>query len=1274
MADDQYLPPAGDQLGFDLTGEGYVAPEGNKLAFDFRYRPPYIPPIGSQVPLAFGPAYAPPIGSQVALEFVPDEDGPVADTQYLFPKTFDSAGYSYPVLIQSRFIQTAGIGSALAFGGAHVELLTRYLAPTGIRIDQHGTPHVWNWNFEIGAQGFRSDLHGRPTIYNTARQVRVNGFVATGYGRPTIWNWQQFRNMQGFNAALYGRPYLQGGVKYVTPGGPSLAAYGRPTVINTTADQFVSLSGRGIASPGIGIPDVSPRSLFPFGIHGSGYGTALVQRTPAPYGFDTMVFGRPSIEYWTKYLHAAGIAPQEPGFPRVYDPTQKVFPSSVIRSTVFGDVSIINQSRFIRVLGEDYSHVSDWAQVESNRRYLYTPGFIATAFGANEIRNRWPTVAPVGFDALRPPSGTETGIGYSLRYLRPSGIYRTAYGRPVVTKTPEITPKGFAGESGTPTVWFRVRNIDAHGHDLSRIPDPTIWFRYRHVGAQSFASDRYGTPKLEHSIRTLETRGSAFMALGQPRLEARNRTLSPEGIYEDFASGHMIGTDRWLNPVGFVATRFGSRIIPEIQDVYPQGFTGLYGLPTIWNNTQQVVPPGFITVGQQPADRWGAARIFNSVQYVSMFYDPDSHLNPPSWPLWTSIENRNKVLRSTGSAMARVGIPQIDNNARPLLPIGVLPPDTPEYYQAGMVAYRIRQLRLEGMEPPYLSTWGVIYNDAFVAAPAGLVATAFGTAALENNRRYFPYMGGFDVSGYGYPLVADRIRTIEFEGRYSIAPPVIRLPEVKLYTRYVEPQGSDMFGQGWASLSIHWTIITPRWAHQDIFGWADVRNLTPELRTRGRNSEEFGDTFIRLEWRPVDAEGASTQLFGRTNIADRDRTIPVHGWFAGAMGDKLRVIRTGAPPYSTQFIWLDGTNEAGEQEKDGNGIPPPGTPQYPQVPRPMLNQHVVYVRQDSASTRYGSPRVTANSIRVEPGYWEQLVGDHLVALKIREVIAGPFPSNQVFQPAPARVTPHTIWAVMDAPAQARQNHPSRDLHYVDHDPRTNRWRKGVGSPTVTLRHRIVSQRGTNNHTAYGRPYLHNRRSYIRPTGIRSYRFGWHVIPGPQDIIQFDASNTQLFGRPTMSRPPYIGPQTITGRGFSATQWGSNEIQLFVRTVYPQGSLMTLMGTRRQNDTPYMWQGLRVGPRVPFVVGGFANERLGVPWVSFRVRGLVAEGFDAFLSEYQLEMFAHRMRVWRVEPHKPREFVEAVGLEHSALGVPNIQPGVHFIRPDGNADQFRKGAF
>ncbi|MNC61670.1 hypothetical protein D3C75_1116300 [compost metagenome] len=51
-----------------------------------------------------------------------------------------------------------------------------------------------------------------------------------------------------------------------------------------------------------------------------------------------------------------------------------------------------------------------------------------------------------------------------------------------------------------------------------------------------------------------------------------------------------------------------------------------------------------------------------------------------------------------------------------------------------------------------------------------------------------------------------------------------------------------------------------------------------------------------------------------------------------------------------------------------------------------------------------------------------------------------------------------------------------------------------------------------------------------------------------------------------------------------------------------------------------------------------------------------------------------MRVTGTVVEIPAQTIQAVGFDAFRQSVPNIKPAVHYIRPDGNADQFRKGAF
>jgi len=1230
-----YDPPEGDSLAFNFTGEPYTAPDGDLLGFNFFIRPPYVPPAGHSVALTFSATlYIPPAGASVALEFAPSDE-PVGDSQYLFPVTLDASASGDPVIW--NYLSPArpeGIAGEV-FGSADLRLHTRYL--------------------NLSGRGIATPGLGRPTIINWFKTAFPSGFVATAYGRPTLYNLRQYITGRSFDSSSYGAAFLMGGVKIVAPGGNAAAGYGRPTLINTTADQTANPPG--IPAPGMGALSVSPRMLRPLGSGTWAFGTPWLQRNPSPLGFDSMALGRPAIEYWTKQLHVGGVAAPDLGFPRVFDPTIRVFPSSALLAGVFGDVAIINKSRFIRVLGDDYFTPSDWAAVESNRRNLAPQGWGSSRYGLTEIANKSPSIAP---DGMAPVGFGGIGVGYSIRHVEPPGMNLAGYGRPSLTKTPAIEPKGIAGSIGVPTIWFRVRGLDFHGYSAQLFGGAQVWFARRRVQFDGFDAGRYGTAKLEHSRRFLSLLGLRYDRYGTARVTNADRTISPDGIFEDFAHSHMVGGDRWLRPLGFDAARFGARVIPEIQQLYPRGFTGVYGWPTVFNQTQQVRPSG-MTTGHEPADRWGTAKVFNSWQYVSMSYDPDSQLNPPAWPQWTKIENRNKVMGVTGTLMERVPAPYIFNNARPLFPRPMEAPSQPSYYQAGMVSHRIRSFTLEGIEAPYISTWSRVYNDAFVIRPAGFSAHLTGQAALENTRRYFNRIGALDAAVFGLPMVADRVRMLAFEGRYTIGSPVIQLPEVKLYTRYVDAIGSDMSRLGLSSLSIHWRIITPRWTHRDFFGFADLRNLTPEVRTQGRAADEYGAPLIRLEWRPVNPDGSNMQLFGRAGIADRDRKVFVSGLNAGAIGDKLRVIKMGAPPYSEQNISL----------LDDFGIEAP----QGQVPRPGFNQYVLYTF-GFESERYGAPAVRINGATIEAGIRDDDYGVPFIGLKNRVVTVDPW-NGPIYQPSPARITPHTIWAVKEAPQQAKDNHPARTLHYVGEVLGANGYPPGerFGTTRISTYLGRVNPTSLGMVTAYGRPRLQLRTSYIQVSGLQAYRVGWTLVSdGNQEIAQFAAADTQVFGRPAVARAPYVGPLTIGGRGLASLAIGSHRIEFFHRQLWPQGHDSQRLGTRRAGDSPYMWQGLRVGPLMPTIPTGTQMGVYGEPWVSFRVRELALEGFDAFRCEYEPEAFDKRMRVTRGVIERPYRTIAPAGVHATEFAASDVKPGVHFIRPDGNADQYRKGAF
>lgn len=120
------------------------------------------------------------------------------------------------------------------------------------------------------------------------------------------------------------------------------------------------------------------------------------------------------------------------------------------------------------------------------------------------------------------------------------------------------------------------------------------------------------------------------------------------------------------------------------------------------------------------------------------------------------------------------------------------------------------------------------------------------------------------------------------------------------------------------------------------------------------------------------------------------------------------------------------------------------------------------------------------------------------------------------------------------------------------------------------------------------------------------------------------------------------------------------------------------GQSLYDDTPFMWQGLRVGERVLGNYGGFDSSTFGQAWISNKIREVLLNGFDSFVSETDIRHFKDRLVVKRVgkavAQNKKTQSIKAVGIESNNLPAPNIKNKVQYIRPDGNSDQFRKGAW
>jgi hypothetical protein len=640
-------------------------------------------------------------------------------------------------------------------------------------------------------------------------------------------------------------------------------------------------------------------------------------------------------------------------------------------------------------------------------------------------------------------------------------------------------------------------------------------------------------------------------------------------------------------------------------------------------------------------------------------------LNPGEFGQWTAIANRNRVIGTQGFTATRYGYSAIDNNARLLKPEAMLM----TVFGKPMIADRVRYLRLEGMEAPYISGWGRVHNSAFVIAPVSGRHDQWGNAALVNTRRQYRWVGAFDSMVFGQPMIAFRIRKLSLESRYSIYQPSMPLPKVDLYTRYIDPPGPDLSAFGGPSLYIKWNTFTPRWTHRDYFGEPRVHNVTPELKQRGNVTEAMGKPSVRLHKQYLPVDGYGSELWGKTVIAFRDRSIKVSGNNYMAFG-LHKVVKTGAPPYSLQAISLDWAEEGERPDNyEGLGIRPPQT----QVAYPSVKTNVIFA-SGFVATQFGSTHTQSNGILMDAGINDHNFGDANVGLKNRTITVPTMGDLLQIRDARPRLSPHTIYAVMEASSQARNNHPYQNIHYVNSDSGRRPPGEVFGTTRITLRHRKINISGANQ-SNIPQPAVSLKKRYIQVAGFSTFRMGWHyALDGsPQDVEQYDSLNMQAFGRPSVVSP-YYGPQSIRVGGMNASAFGVQRVEHFHRTIRASGASMTAMGASRGGDTAYKPQSLWVGRPMPTIPAGFNAEKFGNTTIGLRVRDVGVFGFDAFNAESDISNFKGRLKVIQVKRPQviePKE-IYPQSFGHTAYGVPDIRLKVHYIRPDGNSNQFRKG--
>lgn len=1160
----------------------------------------------------------------------------------------------------------ASAGLVEAFGTPTVSK-NLVIHSNGFNSQSFGLARIYRNNAFIYPIGFQPSGFGQPNFKKNTAYIAPSGFVDTHFSWAKTYNLKQILVLNGFYATLFGQPFLWGGVKYVEFGGINQSIVSNPTVINTTANQEIKPYSE--TYTGFGALHVSPRTVFPYGILGTQIGIGNVQFPPRPNGFESSTYGTPWVSRSPRLYNALGFESFISGYGKVFDPTQKIGVTgvnTVIAGGVFGDIRVRNARRFVNSIGFNAYEAGNWSNIFSNRRELVLSGSKHSLFGEQRIWNKTPSFTPLSVDHML---FGQQYIAYAIRKLMVSGFNLNRFGNALFTKTPSFAPIGIdAPEIPKPTISDAVRYLYQEGSSSFKSGQPTIWFRYRTLKFVGFESLSSGLPKLEHINRAINING--FDSLDNSSyawVSYKLRRIEVPSIQKaNYASNHQVGRHQKIWPEGFVDTKFGTRIIPESKSIYP------YNPPTTIFGSQKVEllkrflrPSSFGAMVGLSGDAIGRLSIWNKRQFINQYFIADSGLVPPKQDGWLLVENKNKVLHTTGNTHTRYGYTKIDNKATQILPIGIVPiePSKP------MISDRIRKIKSQSIDAPVFSKWAVVWINASVIKPSGSNHSTFGKSKLENTRRYYPYIGGFESSQFGKGMVSFKIRHLSFEHRYTIGPIYLPLPKIELHTNYIDPLDVDMSSYGVPELVIHRNIITPRWTHKDIFGLeTNIWNLTPELKQRGRDSSEFGVAKFRLQWERYNIDGYVASLFGKTDIAFRDRSFSVTGFTQYGSGIHV-VTKTGAPPYSKQYIYLNGQlNSYDEFDPDkGDGIKPPD----PQVSNPSLKSNVIFT-ESFVGTMFGRLFAQSNGILVRPGLQELTVSEPTVSLSKRVIFPESIKSNSVV--GKPRLSPWTIYAVAEAPQQAIENHEPRNLHYVYS-------MEVFGETTVENKHRKIyvdrnDSYGNRYMTSFGAVNIALKRHFIQPKGFLAQRHGVHVFgPYNLELKVFESPFTELFGNPAV-KFPFDGntKQYIRPIGMDSKTINKPVIDFRNRLIRPVAFDSQALGYSRYPDTPYMWQSLRIGELIKGNYAGFEALIFGKQSISLRVRELRVTGFNSYDDSFSMGGFNQKLTVKLVpKPSVPVQ-LKAVGFVSSNYGVPNIKPAVHYIRPDGNADQYRKGAF
>lgn len=1141
-------------------------------------------------------------------------------------------------------VSSAGAGDQSSYGSPSVANVAQGAFEQGFDAGAFPLPRV---TFDLLAAHADFDLTDTTSQagsnvrldFSAARPVTSGGRLAAGaFGTPGIANVAQGAFEQGFEA-------FSGGVAVVNRGEAAASlvfaftlAYTAPTAYNTPfyfGGEVVVTSVGAIAPGSVGTPAQveGTASLAPVGLAAfvSGVATAF----PAALNGGRLDFD------------LTVVASQAGGNVRLDFSLARPVPAGAGAQGTFGVASLVNVAQGAFEQGVDGLALGTArvlpavvaAELDFDLHDFYAaPTGVNVAFGFGSGR---PLIAPSIADTGYGTAQVDRGVGAE-------GFADDVFGTPGIQGPRTLTAEGDdEGAFGLPMISELNRYVVPSGFEAIGwgfvSGSGQVALGRRKLGPATINPIGFGTTTIGTVDRTVDVAGRsiAATAFGTQFIAERVRFVFPVGISSFTKAFPAVDQTHYVDGVGFEAILWG---VADVHDnrQFPamQGFdTSSYGTAEVTRSPRVVAPVGFPSTSDVfPSSRWGIADLYNLRQYLYQVNDasPDEGGVFGS-PFYLKVENRNRTLGVEGILPGKVGKGGfVENTGIALLAKGFAAglfgfrPDG-----EGFIAPRIRYVAPTDPIEGYVSHWGVVSKPPQLY-PAGIAPGDVGTPAWSNPWRVIRFVGNVDSAAYGTAFIAPRVRGLE---QYYPWGGRVGMPQVELWTRYLEPPGISPFAPGAASVWIHWNIAYPRWKWQaDTFGSAVIRNLTPQLYPFGKDQAEFGTAEARWNPYPLAPQPFVGATYGHTAIEFRTKTLRPYG-IDGMRWGVDNEIRLDQPdlPFTRTFA-------ARGAESLAMGVP---AIRFNQVWPIGWLQGV-----------FGSPTVIPMGAWVPAIQDGPTIGTPTVIgpryLGVTGILAPDDPLSPEPKPVP-RLDPFTIYCTTDVPeGYTVPSYRAWQLMDAELDPYADAGlsagqRPFFGQTVISNYRRYVFAAGRGGELC-GEPTVESTIRVLAPSGVRPRGVGFPKIPHTETLGVIGGAYSAAMGTPFVQ----LKNRSVGAMGSIGFAAGTTFVSFFNRFLNPVGSDMALYGAGR------------IHPPEPTIPVGTDTSLFGTAYIDFRYRTLFPLGWEEFVSDYTLETFDQRMRVTGND-HK---YVAPTPIQvGEALGYPMVDQSIRNLRDVG---QIRAG--